>query len=57
MYALFFIFSEDMDLRKQMLLPLVLAHIFLILTFIMHGTIPVRKPSAALDVRPDSAFS
>lgn len=51
----FFAFSEDLDLRKQMLLPLVLTHIFLI--SIMRGMIPVRKCSSAAHVRPDSSFS
>lgn len=48
MFGVFFVLSEELDLTKQMLLPLVLSHIFLILIFIMHGTIFVRKPSATV---------
>lgn len=34
-FSFFTLFSEDLDLRKLMLLQLVLTHIFLILIFIM----------------------
>lgn len=44
----FFVLSEDLDLRKQKVLPLFVSHISLILIFIVHGTIRVRKPSATV---------